>query len=997
MVEWGMPIPLRGARHRLLLLLVTSWLFGLLALAAGASPPEDPAAPGRAMRWLAPDVLELEWIEARGVGGGEAQPWPWTTPAAALKPPGADDFVVRAGGSRVPVAAVGFKRRALRASLQGGEITVGAWVYLKLARPLAVGEGVSVEAPARAPGSAADRFELALVEQRVNPAIHVNQVGYLPDAPKLAMVGYYLGSLGELAVPAAAGFRILDAGGRVIHEGRLTPRPDRGYTYAPAPYQQVYAADFSAVRRPGMYRLWVPGLGVSPAFRIDDGVAMGFARAYALGLYHQRCGAELALPFTRFTHAACHLAPAQVPVPAIDFPFVWRTLAARSAGPPRAPGAAPVIDGEAALLFPFVRRGTVDVRGGHHDAGDYGKYTINSASFIHVLLFAVDAVPGAAADNLGLPESGDGVPDLLQVAKWEADFLSRMQDEDGGFHFLVYPRDRAYENDVTPDRGDPQVVWPKNTSATAAAVAALAQASSSPAFRRAYPAAAEHYLAQARRGWEFLTAALARFGPKGAYQRITHYGDTHQHDDELAWAAAELFLATGEQAVHDRFRAWCRPSDAAQRRWGWWRLNESWGNAIRSYGFAARIRGGRPRLDPTLEQACLREIEAAGRDALRWSEENAYGTSLPAETKRMRGGGWHFSLDRAFDLAVAALLDYPRRSDPRARLRAAFLANLNYEAGVNPVNISLVTGLGWRRPRQIVHQFAENDSRVLPPSGLPIGNLQAGLPYLPAYGGELGALSYPEDGAAAAPYPYYDRWTDVPNVTTEFVIVNQARALAGLLWLATGTEAATRPWRPVAGRIEGLPAAAEVGAPVTVRLVVPAGMDLAGAGVGWETAGQAGAGGETFTFTPRAHGAIWVEAEATWPDGRRVFAAATTAADDGRPVVSVTATRAVAAVANGGLGVLRFSRTGTTTAPLTVRFQLKGSAAKWSDYRRPEGDMPVEIVIPAGRESVDMAILPRAEGLGDATRELRLVLRADDAYNVGTPGEATVSLQGTRR
>src|SRR5690606_10017663 len=90
---------------------------------------------------------------------------------------------------------------------------------------------------------------------------------------------------------------------------------------------------------------------------------------------------------------------------------------------------------EAAQLFPIVRRGAVDVSGGHHDAGDYSKYTTNSAALIHVLVFAVDALPGAAErDDLGWPESGDGVPDLLQAAKHEADFLAKMQDDDGGFH-----------------------------------------------------------------------------------------------------------------------------------------------------------------------------------------------------------------------------------------------------------------------------------------------------------------------------------------------------------------------------------------------------------------------------------------------------------------------------------------------------------------------------------------------------------------------------------
>src|SRR5439155_12005967 len=115
------------------------------------------------------------------------------------------------------------------------------------------------------------------------------------------------------------------------------------------------------------------------------------------------------------------------------------------------------------------------------------RYTINSAGFVHYLVFAADAFPGVAElDNLGLPESGDGKSDILQEAKWEADFLAKMQDDDGGFYFLVYPRDRQYENDVLPDHGDPQIVWPKNTAVTAAAVAALAQTASSPLFKRQF-------------------------------------------------------------------------------------------------------------------------------------------------------------------------------------------------------------------------------------------------------------------------------------------------------------------------------------------------------------------------------------------------------------------------------------------------------------------------------------------------------------------------------
>src|SRR5205814_2759406 len=213
------------------------------------------------------------------------------------------------------------------------------------------------------------------------------------------------------------------------------------------------------------------------------------------------------------------------------FGFTWNTISnyALQLNSDNPRQRAPRLTNEAAQLYPFVNKGPVDVSGGHHDAGDYSKYTINSAALIHYLVFAVDAFGGVGElDNLGIPESGDGKSDLLEEAKWEADFLAKLQDADGGFYFLVYLRNREYEWDILPDHGDPQVVWPKNTAATAAAVAALAQCSSSPQFRKYYPEDAKRYLASARRGWDFLQRAIERHGRSGAYKKLTHYGDDYK-------------------------------------------------------------------------------------------------------------------------------------------------------------------------------------------------------------------------------------------------------------------------------------------------------------------------------------------------------------------------------------------------------------------------------------------------------------------------------------
>ncbi|MCX6953502.1 MAG: glycoside hydrolase family 9 protein [Verrucomicrobia bacterium] len=827
---------------------------------------------------LAPDLLEVTVISTKEM----TSPWGQLKSALALgsaEPSTPPTFEVTVDGRAASAAQVGLKRRVLYAPLARRDLRVATQYYLRLATPLASPASVVTARSAIGLTNSPPRIARAIfTADRTSPAIHVNQEGYVPSLPKRAIVGYYLGDLGEMEIAAASGFDLVEEpSGKSVYHGSLTPRRDVGYTTTPRPYQRVLAADFSAVTAAGDYRLRVPGLGASLPFRIDDGIAMGFARTYALGLYHQRCGCTNALPYTRFVHDACHLAPAQIPSSAAAFAFTWETLGRTAAEPspdnPRQ--TAPLLTGPAAQLYPFVNEGAIDVSGGHHDAGDYSKYTLNSTALIHYLMFAVDAIPGVAAmDNLGLPESGDGVSDVLQEARIEADFLAKLQDADGGFYFLVYPRTRKYESNVLPDHGDAQVVWPKNTAATAAAVAALAQCASSPAMQARYPATAAQYLRQAQLGWQFLDRAIAKYGKAGAYQKITFYGDHYTHDDELAWAACELFLATGEARYREKLFAWFpNPSDYATFRWGWWRMSEGWGNAIRSYAFAARS-GRLPAsaLDARYLRLCEGEILAAGDSTLEWSAKNAYATPFPLATKAVRGAGWYFSLDQASDLAVASLVD------PKPAYLDALVGAMNYEGGTNPVNVTYLTGLGLRRQREIVHQYAQNDRRTLPPTGIPLGNLQTAFQHLPPYGAELREASYPDDNAPVGPFPFYDRWSDTFNVTTEFIAVNQARALLATAFLATHTPAATRPWRSPAVAIitPAVPAALNV--PLTLRLSLPD-SELTGARIVWEARDQTPAFGTTYTISPRTNGPQWAEAELAWPDGRRAFASATFAAD----------------------------------------------------------------------------------------------------------------------
>lgn len=823
---------------------------------------------------LSPNLLELVRVNAKQPAPARVDSWDWVNDQGVFVSPDLTRIKVIVNGQTNNVAGVGFKRRPLYAPLAGWDLRIENKLYLQLSNAISVSQSVQVINDGTL-WPANMKFEAVTDPLRYNPAIHVNQEGYLPAYPKIANVGYYLGSLGEMAIPTNSFLVVNAQSGATVYQGTLTLRPDVGFVYTPTPYQNVYEADFSSFTTPGQYRVLVPGLGASLPFHIDEGIGMNFARTYALGLFHQRSGFNVDMPFTRFTHAADHTAPALVPTNAAGpFAFTWNTAAkyASRVNSDNPPQTAPALTSPAAQLCPFVNQGPVDVAGGHFEAANYSKVAWNMAQTIHLLMFTVDSLlpqNGTALDNLGLPESGDGISDVLQEAKWEADSLLKMQDADGGFYYMVHPRDREYEYDVLPEDGDQQVVWPKNTATTAAAVAALAQCASSPRFQQAYPQVASNYWDRAQLGWKFLTNAIATHGQGGAYQKLMHFDDAFTDQDDLAWAACELFLATGDPQYHTLLQSlFPDPTDPATARWGWWQMYACYGNAIRSYSAAVgsgRLQAG--QLDPAYLAKCINTITNWGNENLRWSQENAYGSSFPDYTKRVLTAGWYFSTEQAFDLVVA------QHFSPNPVYLDAILRNLNYEAGCNPVNMTYVTGLGWKRQREIVDQYSANDRRTLPKIGVPISNLQEGFTWTWVYGGELTALCYPHDGSQTEPYPIYDRWSDFWNVYTEASTVNTVRSFAAAAWLAAQTLVAEQPWRSTNATIIVPTTPLILGQPITVTLQV-ADTNLSGARIVWEARDQEPAfGGTSYTFTPVLHdGPHWVEAEVQWPDGRRAFA-----------------------------------------------------------------------------------------------------------------------------
>lgn len=928
------------------------------------------------------DVLELVRIAE------DSSTWDFSggTPAPTVFQVYTNDVAIPG----IAVAAVGFKRRGYYGPLplENDEHRIECALYLELAAPISEGSLVRVTA-SNGLIPAGMKFETSKSPLRYSPAIHVNEQGYMPGQQKLAMIGYYFGSLnvapgthGEMDISALLDpekFHLVDAisGVPVTFTPAVRQRSDSGddASSASEQYKNVVEVDFSQFNQPGEYRLRVDGLGASFPFRIGDGVAMAVARAFALGLYHRRCGEGTAghqvndLPFTRFVHGDCHFAMASIPIPETLFSTAWEILAAYGGDPPFfVDQHAPLLDQPANQLFPFgVNQPEVrftngeyrlDVSGGHHDAGDYSKYTINSAMLIHTLIFAADNFEGTvsrvgALDNLGIPESGNGAGDLLDEAKREADFLLKMQDngtEDvngdpvvpGGFYSLVYPRDGEYEHNVLPDHGDSQIVWPKTTSATAAAVAALAEIGSSPGFAAAYQNSFDPplnrtnwiqnpYLAAAKRGWDFLMSAVdadyawaapGTSGKDNSFQRLYNYGDSFGHNDELAWAAAAMFAAgynTGNgysdtNQQHDPLTLlmeWYPEPDSANpvpysypcgfsdemgpcwtRIFGWWEMAEGYGCAVRDYAFAQR--SGRLAVDANIDTVYLQKCENAiahWADKVRqWSDDNAYGVSLAPDFKNNWNPGYFFPSCWSYDIAVADSLW--RASDPQfdaerhAHNISAIVENSNFECGRNPNNVSFVTGIGWKRQRAIVDQYSWNDHRTLPPTGILIGALQFRFGNANPY--NFDDLYYPptahgDFGDDLNSFSLYDRWADAYSPDTESVTHQMARGLCVAAYLASQTHTSTQTWsaadiETASGTIELTNAPPRPGSIAFVTLNST--LDLSNAQVVWESFGAEPRFGQSATVQRGTVGELWIEAEACLPDGRRVFGTRTLYVND---------------------------------------------------------------------------------------------------------------------
>jgi endoglucanase len=494
-------------------------------------------------------------------------------------------------------------------------------------------------------------------------AIEVNQVGFLPGSAKWA------------AVPGSAEvaeFSVIDAAsGRVAYRGTLSP----SRRWEPA-QEQVRLADFSGLQRPGEYRVRVDGLADSPRFAIAPDAYAALNAAAIKAYYFNRASTAL-LP----QHAGPYAR-------AEGHPDTHVLVHASAAGPGRPEGTA------------------ISAPKGWYDAGDYNEYIVNSGITTYTLLAAYEQFPEwFRQQRLNIPESGNGLPDLLNEALWNLDWMLAMQDPADGsvYHKLT---NKGFDAVVMPAQatGERYVVM-KSTAAALDFAAVMAQASRVLApFDAQRPGLAARMRAAAVRAWSW-----AQAHPDAVYRQPSDiltgvYGDD-KLADEFAWAATELYVTTSD----DAYLAAAKLPSLGNAVPGW-----------RDVGPLAWITLAQHRdhLTPAADRALIEQriVQLADRLAAGWAQ-SPYRIPL-RDTDFIWG-----SNSEALNQALMLIQGY-RISGDRRQLDAAQAA-LDYVLGRNATGSSMVTGFGERSPMHPHHRPSEADGVVPPVPGFLVGGPHA--------------------------------------------------------------------------------------------------------------------------------------------------------------------------------------------------------------------------------------------------------------------------------
>lgn len=311
----------------------------------------------------------------------------------------------------------------------------------------------------------------------------VNQVGYLTKQKKTAVVKMP----GPYQVKNEQGEVVFNTGTRAgIHD--------------PLCRESLYKLDFSGLKTPGKYKLVHPFAGESYSFVVGEDIYEQAHSAMLKALYFQRCGCSLEEKYAGvYTHGACHM----------DKVKVWSDKSKE-----------------------------LECSGGWHDAGDYGRYITPAAVTIGHLIYAYMKYPRAFEEEINIPESGNGIPDVLNECRYELEWMLKMQLEDGGVYHKLTAQNHG---DFIMPEEETTTYYAFDVSSLAVADFCAVMSLSARVYRELDTAFAVRMEKAAKKAWSWLEQHPEPVLFKNPSDSNTgEYGDESDLDERL-WAAVEMF------------------------------------------------------------------------------------------------------------------------------------------------------------------------------------------------------------------------------------------------------------------------------------------------------------------------------------------------------------------------------------------------------------------------------------------------------------------------
>ena len=613
-----------------------------------------------------------------------------------------------------------------------------------------------------------------------SPLFKVNQVGYLPHAPKFAYVGAWLGPTYGAWKPKKPMTRweLVDAkSGKPVapHIGNAAPRlrvPD-GFTKEGVPFtgEETYEMDFSSVTNEGSYFVRIPDVGRSATFRIAADAAEEAFRVHMGGLYQKRCGIAKEEPYTHWTAGACH------------------TEAVRGTFASDEGKLSPNVK-----WFDVIRDNTdwehgekLHLVGGWHDAADYDRRPMH-LNIVNDLCAVYLMRPRNFRDGqLAIPENANGIPDILDEAEWGLRHLLAGQQPDGGVGTWVEsvghpgPGNVAEKDDM------------KYALAQATRRSSLMYAAHAALLARCHPTFRGKYLESAKRAWDF----ALRERPRTAIYKVKGANVVWEEDPDLpagyfVKAAVNLHALTGERYYLDvlvRDEAQIE-KDRGKNAWSWIPLL-----------FAGERTFGYPKeLEPFFQKWDRGKVNTANEILEQIETAYAYRAPWWAPQK-----GWvhAMGLGHAHPLVRARYLVAAHQITGEQKYHDAISLANDFHNGCNPQGTTLTSGLGEVYPVTFLDlpSYVDDIAEYVP--GISPYRWTYTLP------GRCLEMVWGDNRKQAGKWPIWRRWGNLESQTvaaSEYTVWETIAPAAAVTGYLISPDAATplRPRRPPAQLLSDL-------------------------------------------------------------------------------------------------------------------------------------------------------------------------------------------------